>query len=150
MAALARELDKSQSLLWRWHRRHRWAERARAWDAHLQRQWEQEQKDLFEELMERRRRRARELDGIARVLARSGLSREAEVPLKPDVCMRLGERYARLVSELEQRMLAELAGEEEEPQESFYSIARRLDDESLRKLIKLLRKEERRLRGGGR
>ncbi len=147
VAALARQLKKSQSLLWRWHRKHRWAERARAWDAHLQRQWEEQREDLFEELMERRRRRAKELDGIARVLSRAGLSGAREVPLKPEVCVRLAERYARLVTDLEERMLA---GEEEGPEETFDSVARNLDDATLHRLIKLARREEKRLMRGGR
>jgi hypothetical protein len=99
--------------------------------------------DARRELTRRRLRRAKEMDGVARALARAGLRPDlhgAEIPLKPEDCFRYGERYARLATEIEDRALSDDGGGQ-----SAGSLADELsliDDPALRRIVEEARRAE--------
>jgi len=140
VAALARELGLSLSLLWRWHKRHRWQERALAFDGEMARQREADLRKHRHQVMERRSRRAQEADAAGRVLLRRGVRGDphsGDVHSLDDTALKHGERYLRLATDIEDRLLA--GTEPEAPATSIEEEVWRLEDPALRRLIGLAR-----------
>jgi hypothetical protein len=139
----ARTIGKSSQLLHRWSTQHGWVKRALAWDAHLAQQRDESKAADRRELVRRRLRRAREEDAVSRALTRAGVRPDlygADIPLKPEDCLRYGERYARLATEIEDRALADDGGKEStaDPLEEL-SL---LDDPALRRIVEQARRAE--------
>ena len=138
VAALARELGLSLSLLWRWHKRHAWPDRALAFDREMARQREADLRRHRQQVMERRQRRAEEADAAGRVLLRWGMRADphsGEVHRVEEAPLRQGERYLRLATEIEDRLLA--GGEPDASGTSIEDELWQMDDPALRRLIAL-------------
>jgi hypothetical protein len=136
VAALSRELGLSPSLLWRWHKRHRWPERALAFDAEMARRREADLRRHRNEVMERRQRRAEETDAAGRLLLRRGLQPdpESDDPQQvAEVALRAGERYLRLATDIEDRLIA--GSDPAAPATSIEEELWRTEESALRRLI---------------
>ena len=140
MARLQRELGVSLSLLWRWHRRHRWKERALAYDQEMAREREADLRRDRRQLVERQLRRAEEADAVGRLLLRRGVPRDphsGEVHGIDEAALKCSERLLKLATEVEVRCLA--GGEPEASATGIEEEVWRLEDGALRRLIDLAR-----------
>jgi hypothetical protein len=141
--AAARAVCKSEQQLYRWSAGYHWVQRAKAWDAEMARQRDADLVEDRRELVRRRLRRAREADAVSRALTRAGVRPDrhgADIPLKPEDCLRYGERYARLATEIEDRALSE-----DGDRQSAGSLADELsllDDPALRRIVEEARRAE--------
>jgi hypothetical protein len=138
----ARELNRAESLMWRRSAKYRWRERARAWDAEMAHQREQDLRAPRLELLERRQRRAKEAEAAGRLLLHHGLARgphSGEVQRVVPEALRYGERYLRLATELEDLCLAGAAPEA--PDSTIEDDILASDDAALRQIIKQARGE---------
>ena len=143
VAALARELGLSLSLLWRWHKRHRWPERALAFDGEMAHQREADLRRHRQQVMERRSRRAEEADAAGRVLLRRGVRgdpRSGDVHSVDDAALKHGGRYLRLATDIEDRLLA--GTEPEAPATGLEEELWRMDDGALRQVIDLAKRPD--------
>lgn len=148
MARLQRELGVSLSLLWRWHRRHRWKERALAYDQQMAREREADLRRDRRQVLERQLRRAEEADAVGRLLLRRGVPRDphsGEVHGIDESALKCSERLLKLATEVEVRCLA--GGEPEASATDIEEEVWRMEDGALRRLIDLAREPGERANG---
>jgi len=140
VADLKRELGVSLSLLWRWHKRHGWKDRALAFDREMAREREADLRKQRHQVLERQLRRAEEADAIGRLLLRRGVPRDphsGEVHGIDESALRCSERLLRLATDIESRCLA--GTEPEAPATGIEEEVWRMEDSALRRLVDLAR-----------
>jgi hypothetical protein len=129
----AQQLGISAGTLYDLSAKHRWRERALAWDAEMARRQDEALAADRQEMRQRQLRRAKDADAVGRALTHMGVrpDEHAErLPVDPVDCLKFGERFSRFASELEDRFLA---GEEsEDSSDDIFGELFGLDDPGLR------------------
>lgn len=137
--AAARVVGKSKQLLWGWSAQHRWVERAKAWDAHLARQRDE---DLAQEREATRRRQWQDADR-AQKLSMAKVSslvirdpETGEPTLSSEVTVADAVRLYRLGLEIQRGQLSSTAPGDASATDQSLEM---LSDPELQQLIELAR-----------